>query len=211
MCFTFKLNQPKAKIEQRFKAKSDGGSIFQPFEQVSGFSYPLTPVITHKNRELIQDFYWGLIPSWSKDKSIRQYTLNAKIETLYEKPSFKPSLLQRCLIPADGFYEWQWQDSKGKNKDQYLITLNDNELFAFAGLWARWQDPVNKEELHSYTIVTTTANALMSEIHNTKQRMPVILTPENEEAWLKGEDFRSFARPDIALKAKNMSGFGKLF
>jgi putative SOS response-associated peptidase YedK len=78
-----------------------------------------------------------LIPAWAKDKTIQQYTLNAKIETLNEKPSFKNNIKNRCLVIADGYYEWQWLDPKGKNKQKYLITLTSEEPFAFAGICAK--------------------------------------------------------------------------
>jgi putative SOS response-associated peptidase YedK len=106
-------------------------------------------------------------------------------ETLSEKPSFKSSLNNRCLIYADGFYEWQWLDPKGKNKQKYLLTLPANEHFAFTGLWNQWTEKSTGETLKAFTIITTEANALMSEIHNSKKRMPAIVA--NAEAWLHGE------------------------
>jgi len=89
---------------------------------------------------------------------------------------------------ADGFYEWQWLDEKGKQKQKYELTLPDNELFAFAGLYSEWVDKSTGEIINSYTILTTEANELMSKIHNTKKRMPVILSADNEKNWLHGHD-----------------------
>ena len=135
-----------------------------------------------------------MIPSWSKDVSIRNYTLNARIETLNEKKSFKDIVQNRCLIIADGFYEWQWRNNSGSKKEKYLITLPNEELFAFAGLYTQWTN-FDNTKLNSYTIITTQANKLMSEIHNTKQRMPVILKKEDEKHWLQGEDYNAFKFP----------------
>jgi len=95
---------------------------------------PKTPVIAHNKPGTIQPFTWGLIPFWLKDNTIQQYTLNAKIETLAEKPPFKNAINNRCLVIADGFYEWQWLDQKGRSKQKYLITLPNNALFAFGGI-----------------------------------------------------------------------------
>ena len=137
-----------------------------------------------------------------KDNSIRKYTLNAKIETLQEKPSFRNVIDNRCLIITDGFYEWQWLDPKGKRKQKHLITLPENQLFTFGGLWSEWIDKETGEIVNSYSIVTTEANAFMAEIHNSKKRMPVILTKENETSWLRGEALNDFKHIEIDLLAK---------
>ena len=121
---------------------------------------------------------WGLIPAWAKDESIGSRMINARAETLAEKPSFRNLLRsRRCLAVADGFYEWQ---GEGKNKTPMYITLQDGQPFAFAGLWDRWKDP-DGQEIHSCTIITTEPNELMAPIHN---RMPAILRPKAYEDWL---------------------------
>ena len=185
MCFYTRLDKTKENIKRRFKADFEPTPWFQPQETINGFTFPKTPVTANNKPKQIQPFTWGLIPFWSKDENIRQYTLNDKIETLAEKPSFKNSLNNRCLVIADGFYEWQWLDPKGKKKQKYLITLPDNELFAFGGIWSEWTNKATGEIINTYSIVTTRANNLMSQIHNSKKRMPVILNPENESDWLK--------------------------
>jgi putative SOS response-associated peptidase YedK len=121
---------------------------------------------------------WGLVPRWANDsKSLAPF--NARSETIEEKPAFRESFLKRrCLIPADGFYEWQKLDSK--NKQAYRIELEEPRLFAFAGIWDLWTAP-SGEKLYSTCIVTTSPNAMMAPIHN---RMPVILRPEQYDAWL---------------------------
>lgn len=201
MCFFSKLSTPIKEIENRFNAKIDDYKMFQGKEYINGFTFPKTPVITNNKRDIIQYYQWGLIPFWAKDDSIKKFTLNAKIETLKEKPSFKSSINKRCLIIADGFYEWQWLDNKGKKKQKYLITLPDNKLFAFAGIWSEWLNKITGEIIFSYSIITTQANELMQEIHNSKKRMPVILTKNNENDWLINKSIDDFKSNNIELKA----------
>ena len=201
MCFNIRINKDPEYIKGRFRARFEPVDWFQKQTTINGFTFPKTPVIAHNKPDVIQPFTWGLIPFWAKDNTIQQYTLNAKIETLAEKPSFKNSINKRCLVIADGFYEWQWLDPKGKKKQKYLITLPNDELFAFGGIWSEWVNKATGEILNTYTIVTTQANELMSEIHNSKKRMPVILTPENESDWLKGADTKEFEKIKIELIA----------
>ena len=121
---------------------------------------------------------WGLIPSWAKDKSIGYKMINARAETVAERPSYRTALQRRrCLVIADGFYEWQ---REGKARRPMRITLQSGEPFAFAGLWETWRDPEG-ERLQSCTIITTTPNELVRPIHD---RMPVILPPDLEPLWL---------------------------
>lgn len=202
MCFFSKISKEAVELEHRFNAKFDDSERFQPKEIYSGFAYPATPVITNKEPASIKLLNWGLLPPWAKDNSIRQYTLNARIETIGEKPSFRSSIKNRCLIIADGFYEWKWLDSKGKQKQKYLITMPDSEIFTFAGLWSEWVNKETGEIFKTYTVITKPANELMSEIHNTKKRMPFILTPDFENMWLAGEDIPDI---DIKLDAKEVS------
>jgi putative SOS response-associated peptidase YedK len=121
---------------------------------------------------------WGLIPLWSKDMSGAAMMINARSETAAMKPAFRDPLAnRRCLIPADGFYEWK---RTGKVKQPYCFEVNDGELFAFAGLWDRWKNP-SGEWIKSCSILTTTPNAVTSAIHD---RMPVILDPADYDLWL---------------------------
>ncbi|HET6934898.1 MAG TPA: SOS response-associated peptidase [Candidatus Angelobacter sp.] len=122
---------------------------------------------------------WGLIPAWAKDSSIANHTINAMSETAAEKPAFRDALQhRRCLVPADGFYEWK-KFARGQ-KQPYSFSMADDGLFAFAGLWDRWRSP-SGEEIESCTILTTTANLLLRGVH---QRMPVILPKHEYAAWL---------------------------
>lgn len=124
---------------------------------------------------------WGLIPFWSKDTSIGHKLINARAETVVEKPAFRAAFRsRRCLVLTDGFYQWK----KGKvGKQPYLFRMADGSPFAFAGLWERWTRPEN-ETIESCTFLTTDANELMEPFHD---RMPVILKPEDYELWLDPE------------------------
>jgi len=133
----------------------------------------------HEPKRRFAKMRWGLIPYWAKDASIGAKTINAVSETAAEKSAFRESMRKRrCLIPADGFYEWK---QIGPKKEQaYNIGIKDNGLFAFAGLWDRWKGP-DGNPIESCTILTTEANSLLKEIHN---RMPVILSPADYDVWL---------------------------
>jgi putative SOS response-associated peptidase YedK len=185
MCFHISLSKDLRAIEKRFDA-SFFDPIFEKIYHVSAFSYPRLPVISNDDPSKIQLFTWGLIPLWVKDeeaaRKIREQTLNAKAETITVKPSFRQSIkTKRCLVLADGFYEWQHV----KNQTfPYYIHLKDSQLFAFAGIWDTWTNKETKESLKTFSIITTQANPLLAVVHNTKKRMPVILRPEDERKWL---------------------------
>ena len=122
---------------------------------------------------------WGLIPSWSKDTAIAAHTINARCETVAEKPAFRHAIKkQRCIVPAAGFYEWQ--HSKG-HKQPYYVRMVNSGLMAFAGLWEKWKSEDDEDFLETFTILTTSANELITPIHT---RMPVILYPEDYDLWL---------------------------
>lgn len=137
---------------------------------------------------------WGLIPSWAKDPSIGARMINARAESVAEKPSFRSALRRRrCLLVADGFYEWQ---RKGRQKQPYFIHFRDDRPFAFAGLWETWEGP-DHSLIESCTLLTTEPNGLMKPIHD---RMPVILTPQHYAPWLDpavqtAADLLPFLRP----------------
>ena len=139
------------------------------------------PVVRQYPKEPIRHISmvkWGLIPAWAKDPSIASGTINAKSETAATKPAFRdPLKFRRCLIPADGFYEWK---KAGGAKQPFCFEVNDGELFAFAGLWDGWKNP-DGQWIRSCSILTTTPNAVTSPIHD---RMPVILDPGSYDLWL---------------------------
>ncbi len=136
------------------------------------------PVVVNGAGRRLRTMRWGLVPSWSKDAASGYKMINARAETAPEKPSFRgPFRRQRALVPADGFYEWR---REGKGKRPFVLRLSSREPFAMAGLWDRWKAP-DGGELLSFTILTTSANAVVSAVHD---RMPVILPREAEDAWL---------------------------
>lgn len=201
MCFHSKQSKSAQEVENRFDAIIEDYENFHPSDHYNGFVHPYTPIITDEDQKLIQHYKWGLIPFWAKDTKIANNTLNARIETITEKPSFRNSVNKRCLVISDGFFEWQWLDSKGKQKQKYLISLPDDGLFAFGGIYSQWTNKSTGEIINSYSIVTTAANELMSEIHNTKKRMPIILTKENERDWLSEIPIQEFKDINPVLKA----------
>ncbi|HLU85724.1 MAG TPA: SOS response-associated peptidase [Vicingaceae bacterium] len=204
MCFHSKQSKKAIEVENRFNAKIEKLDLFATSEHINAFAYPQTPIITDEKQGIIQHYKWGLIPSWSKDTKISQYTINARIETIKEKPAFRNNYNKRCLVIANGFYEWKWLDKSGKKKNKYLISLPNEELYAYGGIYSEWVDKSTGEIVNTYSIVTTEANALVAEIHK-KKRMPVILKPEDESKWLQGKEISEFALPySVELIATNL-------
>ena len=137
------------------------------------------PVIVRQSPNHLALMRWGLVPSWAKDASIGSRMINARVETVAEKPAYGRLLRrQRCLVPASGFYEWK---REGRRRTPFYFHLRDDAPFAFAGLWDVWTNPEGRGEVHSYTIVTCPANAVVAPVHD---RMPVMLEREAEETWL---------------------------
>lgn len=165
------------KLSERFNLKSNIKLNLKP-------SYNITPtsdfsVIIMKDSATLEMMKWGLIPNWAKELNVQNKMINARAETLTVKPSFKNLIKsKRCLIPSNGFYEWKKEDNK---KIPFFISFKNMELFSFAGLYDIWKDPLNNREYKSFTIITTKANSLISDIHD---RMPVILKQEDEKIWL---------------------------
>lgn len=154
------------------------------------------PIVLRNSPNHIECMRWGLIPSWAKDPKIGYKLINARAETVAEKPSFRHAFKsQRCLVPANGFYEWELGDD-GKTKLPFYIRRKDQQLFGMAGLWEEWKDAQDKV-IRSFTIITTTPNAVMRPIHD---RMPVILRQADEAAWLDPDNhnvqqLQSFLNP----------------
>ena len=175
MCGRFTLTTNLGAIAARF-------GVARFLEEV-GPRYNIAPtqtviVVGNAGTRHLTEMRWGLIPSWAKDPAIGNRMINARAETVATKPAFRVALRKRrCIIPADGFYEWQ---PAGRRKQPVYITLKSREPFSFAGLWDTWTSPEG-EEIKSCTIITTEANELLKPIHD---RMPVILTRETEAVWL---------------------------
>jgi putative SOS response-associated peptidase YedK len=172
MCGRYRLSRRKQFLEEQFAAVSDDAD-WSPRYNIAPTQ--LVPVIRRNPRNASRELSlvrWGLVPSWAKDSSNGATMINARSETAASKPAFCDALkFRRCLIPADGFYEWQ---KVGNAKQPYCFEANRGELFSFAGVWETWKDP-NGKALETCTILTTTANALTAPVHN---RMPVILDPQ---------------------------------
>jgi len=179
MCGRFTLRAPASTVAEQF-------NLFDVAEYRPRFNIaPTQPVAVVRiapesdaaGRQLAW-LRWGLVPSWAKDPAIGNSLINARAETVAEKPAFRAALRRRrCLVVADGFYEWQ---RTGSRKQPYFIRLRDDRPFAFAGLWESWEGP-DHSALETCTLITTAPNELMEPIHN---RMPVILAPGDYDRWL---------------------------
>ena len=188
MCGRYSLIADIQELARQF-VFDDTGLEHQPRYNIA----PTQQVLTVTNRDERQAEYmrWGLIPSWAKDASIGNRMINARGETVAQKPSFRNALpRRRCLVLADGFYEWQ---QVGKSKRPMRIVLKSREPSAFAGLWETWRNPAG-ENFRSCTIITTGANDLLRPIHD---RMPVILPRELEAFWLDGDVTDTAALTDV--------------
>ena len=172
------------------------GKDFEAKDFLNGYSHPWVAVILDENPAVATAANWGLLPAWAKDRSLQKQTLNAKIETIAEKPSFRNNVQKRCLVLVKGFYEWKWLDGKGKVKQKHFLALPDTPIMALGGIYGNWTDKESGEELTTFSIVTTEANALMTEIHNTKHRMPIVLTKAMEKEWLTDRSIQDFAFPN---------------
>jgi putative SOS response-associated peptidase YedK len=193
MCGRYRLSRRKQLVDEYFGTDS-GDSDWNPRYNIA----PTQPVPVIRQHPTVPTrklslLRWGLIPSWARDSSVAAGMINARSETAAVKPAFREALAShRCLIPADGFYEWQ---RNGKTKQPYCLQVGAGELFAFAGLWDRWTNP-QEEIIESCTILTTTPNSLLSDIHD---RMPVILTTADYELWLDPA-FKNIASVSEMLK-----------
>lgn len=177
MCGRFTLTLNSSQIQAAFPELIVPDGI-EPRYNIAP-SQPVA-VVPNDGQNRLDFFVWGLIPSWAKDPTIGNRLINARAETLAEKPSFRSAFRRRrCLVISDGFYEWR-QEPGRKAKTPIYIQLQDGRPFAFAGLWENWNSPDGSNIL-SCAIITTEPNSLMSSIHN---RMPVILPHENFDAWL---------------------------
>jgi len=178
MCGRYRLSRRKQVLEERFDSVA-GDEEWNPRYNVAP-TQPV-PVIRQNPKEPLRELSlirWGLVPAWAKDSSGGARMINARSETVSTLPAFRDSFKsRRCLVPADGFYEWQ---KTGKARQPYCFEVNGGELFAFAGIWDRWKDASGKT-LETCSILTTTPNAVTSAVHD---RMPVILDPDNYDLWL---------------------------
>ncbi len=184
MCFSISLVKEREYLKERFGPLESRMEYYDPIYHSSAFSLPSHPVITFEDNVVLRPLRWGLIPHWVKDgekaRDIKFKTLNARAETVLEKPSFSSSFRdRRCIIPVDGFFEWR---EVGSRKYPYHIRMRDGDTFAIAGIWDRWGGP--SIDMDTFSLITTSANPLLAMIHNTKLRMPAILNRKDERGWL---------------------------
>lgn len=186
MCFSVNVNLVKEELENRFGAALIDPDKYRPSYYYHAFGLPDLPAICSDTPDRIRLLKWGLIPSWTKNiedaNIIRFKTFNARSETLEKKPSFSLSFKsRRCIIPVKGFFEWQHM---GKEKIPWYIYHSGDEILSLAGLFDEWVSNSTGEALSTFTILTTDANNLMTEIHNSAKRMPVILDQTSEKKWI---------------------------
>lgn len=186
MCFTVNVNLVKEELENRYGATLIDPEKYRPSYYYHAFGLPEMPALCSGKPGSISLLRWGLIPSWVKDKKsadeIRLKTFNARAESVEDKPSFSSSFRsKRCIIPVSGFFEWQHTSS---GKLPWYISRADKDIMSLAGLWSEWTDSSTGEPINTFSIITTDANELMADIHNSKKRMPVVLEKQNEAMWL---------------------------
>lgn len=188
MCFYMGLKAEPYQLSKRYQKKIVKPELFVPKDKFNGFAHPQLPIVC---TDAIVPAQWGLIPAWASEANFAKNTLNARIETLAEKPSFKDVLHNRCLLPATCFYDWRHE---GKNKIPYVIYSQEDAIFSMAAIFSDWQDAHGTTH-RTFSILTTEANEVMQFIHNTKHRMPVIVKATDEQSYLQGSPIANFAYP----------------
>jgi putative SOS response-associated peptidase YedK len=213
MCFTVNVNLIKEELENRYGATLIDPDKYRPSYYYHAFGLPEIPAVCSTTPDKIRLLKWGLIPSWTRSladaNEIRYKTFNARAESIEKKPSYSVSVKsRRCIIPVRGFYEWQ---HSGKDKIPWYIYHSENDIMSLAGLFDEWTDSSTSEIYATFTVITTDANELMAEIHNSAKRMPVILDREGESGWINqslgaGEAVKYLkACPSEFLKAHTIS------
>lgn len=196
-CGRYTLHQKTDDLAKRYNIATVPAHISENYNVAPG---QIMPVVTAEasGTTQLQLMRWGYIPVWSKDPTIGYRLINARDDTIFDKPMWKTAILKhRCLIPADGFYEWKVANEPKDQKQPWYIKPKQLDIFSFAGVWGTWEDKATGEIVDTYSIVTTEPNQEMRPIHN---RMPVILHPEDEAAWLDSskvtrEAVEPFLRP----------------
>jgi putative SOS response-associated peptidase YedK len=186
MCGRFTNKAKPEQIKKEFKIGNKNPNLYQPRYNIAP-SQMIEVVFEPENERILSPLKWGLVPHWAKDAEIGNRMINARAETLTEKPSFREAFKsRRCIIPASGFYEWQKKSTGAKQP--FYFYLKDKEVFGFAGLWEEWIDKQTGEALETCTIITTEANEVLKPVH---ERMPVILKAEYYEQWLDAKETKT--------------------
>jgi putative SOS response-associated peptidase YedK len=181
MCGRSSLTKTEKEIEARFGAAfySEELERYNPLPNFNVAPTHMMPVITSSDPTHLRIFRWGLIPFWAKNASVGHKMINARAETLSEKPAFRHLIkAHRCIVPLDGFYEWK---KEGGKKIPYRVVCPGEDIYVVCGLWDQWKDTQTGQNLYSYTIITVEANKKMSLLHD---RMPAILHRDMEKVWL---------------------------
>ena len=215
MCFTVNVNIIKEELENRYGGELIDHENHRPSYYYHAYSFPELPVVIRETSAgtVLRLLKWGLIPSWTATMEdatkLRGMTLNARSESILEKPAFSDSFRQRrCIVPVRGFFEWKHEAGK---KIPYYIFNPQQPVMSLAGLFDRWTSPDGTSTVYSFSVITTSANTMMAEIHNTRKRMPVIINRSDEEEWLyQGtgtEKLRELMKsyPDGILEAHTIS------
>ncbi|HYH99880.1 SOS response-associated peptidase [Hyalangium sp.] len=180
MCGRVTVQTPAIEIAREFALAGIRNAIDRPRFNLAPTQ--LMPVVANDGQRMLDAYRWGLIPSWAKDASIGSKLINARSETVAEKPSFRSALKRRrCLLLIDGYYEWK---QTTKPKTPFFFHRKDRKPFALAGLWEEWTSPETGEVVRTCSLLTTGPNALIAPIHD---RMPVILSPAGQQQWLRPE------------------------
>lgn len=217
MCYYVDSKLTKKEIREVFNVETnfkdfDSEKMLSGFRKKGVYDKKL-PIILNSNpgEAVIGD--WGIVPDWSATRGFQRSTLNARLEELEDKKSFKDSIGKRCLVPVNGFYEWKSfdkngnPDPEGKVKQLHYIQLdNGGKPFALAGIYNIWNNQDTIEDLLTFSIVTTDSNTLMTDIHNSKKRMPVVLNENEYQSWLDEPDYLQFTFPnhDVNLIIDNL-------
>lgn len=180
MCGRSSLTKTEKELEERFRANfySEDLERYNPLPNFNVAPTQMHPVITMQEPEVIHLYRWGLIPFWAKDMKIGASMINARIETIAEKPAFRQAFeKRRCIVPFDGYYEWMKTPG---GKVPYRIKVTNTEIFTIAGLYEHWKSPEGIA-IHSFTLITKNADPVIAHLHD---RMPLILLPEQEKLWI---------------------------
>lgn len=205
MCYYKSVKTTNKEIVKALEAVFPRQDEFQPIYMANGFAHPNMPVLSMEGGRSINLYNWGLIPHWVKDwtlaAKLRNQTLNARSEEVFEKPSFRDSIVKRrCIIPVTGFFEWKhiyaitmYPKGMEPPKDEvktvidkipHYIHPRENPFFYLAGIYSHWTDPATKELHSTYSVLTGPANELMTSIHNSAKRQPLMIDKRNIDAWI---------------------------